>query len=164
MKKQFLYIGLPVGLGLVVCVIAVLSGYLYIGLKQPQQVVQTPYRLCDTALIDEYNKVRAASQYSTDNNTLAKYQQDMQRVVDQVTAKPQYAQDPSCAYIVLAHHLYYTQKADEAATAYQQFETAVNRGSGYADYRLKGLVGLDELKGTTESLRYSNHNSATVGD
>ena len=41
-----------------IVVAGVKSGFLYLGFKQPQQVVKTPYVICGKDMIDRYNKIR----------------------------------------------------------------------------------------------------------
>ena len=133
MKKVIIWGIISVVVVVAIIVAGVKSGFVYLGFKQPQQTVKTPYVICGKDMIDRYNKIRQDTDLSVDEAAKKKHSEEMKQFVDDVKAKKDYDKDPTCAFMALAYPFYYTRDAAAAK-------------SGYVDHRVNDIITLDAIK------------------
>lgn len=146
MKKVLLYVVLPIVIMAVALIVGVLTGHVYMGVKSPQQVVKTPYMVCDEHIITSYNNIRLAMSRATNEPDEKKQTEEMKKLAEEVAAKPHHDQDPTCAFITLSYPLYYTQDAEAAQKEYEKLEKATESAGVYVDQRIQGAANLESLK------------------
>ena len=139
MKKVIIWGIISVVVVVAIVVAGVKSGFVYLGFKQPQQTVKTPYVICGKDMIDRYNKIRQDTDLSIDEGVKKKHSEDMKQFVDDVKAKKDYDKDPTCAF-------YYTRDAAAAKSGYETLEKAVNSSGVYVDYRINDIINLEAIK------------------
>ena len=143
MKKVIIWGIISVVVVVAIVVAGVKSGFVYLGFKQPQQVVKTPYVICSKDMIDRYNKIRQDTDLSIDEAAKKKHSEEMKQFVDDVKAKKDYDKDPTCAFMALAYPFYYTRDAAAAKSGYEALEKAVNNSGVYVDHRVNDIITLD---------------------
>lgn len=156
MKKVLLYVVLPIVILLGALVVGVATGHVYMGIKSPQQVVKTPYVVCDEHIITSYNNVRLAMSRAISEPEEKKQTEEMKKLVEEVTAKPQYDKDPTCAFIALSYPLYYTQDVAAAKKEYDKLQKAVEGAGIYVDQRVQGAANLESLKALVSAYDKAN--------
>lgn len=133
MKRKM---GFVIGGSLAVVIIvsaAVALGYIYGGVKTPEQRALVYYNVCGNDIIDKFND----SMSSPDN---------LKKVVGEIEKKNHHADDATC---VVALYFYYTtadanghsQKTDEL---YSKIKNLADKGI-YASGRLKAPVNVEQL-------------------
>ena len=151
MKKVIIWGIISVVVVVAIVVAGVKSGFLYLGFKQPQQVVKTPYVICGKDMIDRYNKIRQDTDLSIDEGAKKKHSEDMKQFVDDVKTKKDYDKDPTCVFMVLAYPFYYTRDAAAAKSGYEALEKAVNNSGVYVDHRVNDVNNLEAIKNIVSS-------------
>ena len=151
MKKVIIWGIISVVVVVAIVVAGVKSGFLYLGFKQPQQVVKTPYVICGKDMIDRYNKIRQDTDLSIDEGAKKKHSEDMKQFVDDVKTKKDYDKDPTCVFMVLAYPFYYTRDAAAAKSGYEALEKAVNNSGVYVDHRVNDVTNLEAIKNIVSS-------------
>ena len=146
MKKVIIWGIISVVVVVAIIVADVKSGFVYLGFKQPQQTVKTPYVICGKDMIDRYNKIRQDTDLSVDEAAKKKHSEEMKQFVDDVKAKKDYDKDPTCAFMALAYPFYYTRDAAAAKSGYEALEKAVNNSGVYVDHRVNDIITLDAIK------------------
>ena len=162
MKKVIIWGIISVVVVVAIVVAGVKSGFFYLGFKQPEQTVKTPYVICGKDMIDRYNKIRQDTELSADETAKKKQSEEMKQFVDDVKAKKDYDKDPTCAFMALAHPFYYTRDAAAAKSDYEALEKAVNSSGVYVDYRVNNAVNLDAIKNIIEM--YGKRGDQRQGD
>ncbi len=109
-----------------------LTGYLYGGIKTPDDKIVKRQIVCGKVDIAAYNN--SLTQRSSDWGVLAKT----------ITTKKNYANDPTCAYILFQYALRSGDKS-LAATALSDIKK-LNQDGRYADGSLDALVGIGQLE------------------
>lgn len=120
------------------------TGYLYAGVKQPQEKILKQQIVCGQDVIDKFNAVKGED--------IAKATSE---VSAEVTKKPNYEVDPTCVYIKLFSEIM-SSKKDEAKATYQKLEALVANGH-YINPNLQSIMSLQSLKSvvnTTEPRNY----------
>lgn len=145
MDKKTLYVVLPILILIVALVVAVSTGYVYIGTKSPQQTVKTPYVVCDENIITSYNNIQSMVTREPGGDEEKKKTEEMKKLVDEVSAKQNYEKDPTCAYMVVSYHVYSVQDVDAAKGAYEKLKEATEKSGVYVDHRVQGTATLNSL-------------------
>lgn len=160
-KKSFnkLYLFIPILLVLLVVAGLVLSGYLSILWKQPQQKVVLVTRVCDDAIVAQYNKVSAVKQTGDTYNI---DEAGLKKLVADIKSKGHYSDDATCQSILLAAAI---QNKDNAAA--KEANTAIVALYGkqiYSDAKLnvRDPITLYELY-TQESTPNNDSNQEPKG-
>ncbi len=151
MKKVIIWGIISVVVVVAIVVAGIKSGFVYLGFKQPQQVVKTPYVICGKDMIDRYNKIRQDTDLSIDEAAKKKHSEEMKQFVDDVKAKKDYDKDPTCAFMALAYPFYYTRDIAAAKSGYETLEKAVSSSGVYVDHRVNDVTNLEAIKNIVSS-------------
>lgn len=147
---------IKVSVGLATAVVVALAilyftGYLYVGVKSPEQRVVVQGSVCDANLINKYN---AATKIFDQEDSKAAFK----AVANDIEKARGYAGDPSCNFMLASTYvrLNDSAKANSAISAYKKL---VDRGA-LPDVRVNELKSPDELKQSAEA--YSNIMNSTI--
>lgn len=151
MKKVIIWGIISVVVVVAIVVAGIKSGFVYLGFKQPQQVVKTPYVICGKDMIDRYNKIRQDTDLSIDEAAKKKHSEEMKQFVDDVKTKKDYDKDPTCAFMALAYPFYYTRDIAAAKSGYETLEKAVSSSGVYVDHRVNDVTNLEAIKNIVSS-------------
>lgn len=140
-KKLGVIIGLgAVALAVAAAIATVLLGYVYIGVKQPEQTTTLRYVVCGDSEVNSFNEKMT----STDS---------LQSLISEVEKKSHYQDDPTC--LVMAYYYYASGNTGsdngKVDDLYNRIRDLANSGS-YASSKLSvssSLTQLDYLKGGT---------------
>lgn len=154
MKKRT-YITIALGLLLVVTAVtawAVLSGRLFVAIKEPSQSYVTRTFVCDDSVVSRYNDAVSAS--SSDE-----YASKLKAVFEDVDSKASKNDDPTCVFILYKYQLSQPNKAEEVA----RLASALVSLSDDGNYPSNKLIDIESIK-STEARAPIINSDASVGE
>lgn len=151
--KSFLKIGARIigGVSFVAVVIALvgyLTGFLYVGVKQPAQAVANRSVVCDSATVGRYNQIMSVP--TKDNAGRTEKAKNLQQYVNQIKSKAGFSDDPTCVYIAFSSAILSADQND-AKTQLASIKSFADKGV-YPSLSLIDIMGTDSMQSRIDAL------------
>lgn len=134
-------------------------GFIYIGVKQPNQTAANIVTVCTTSDIDKYNEI-AELPVKNDEELVSKGER-LQRYVDSIKSRSGFSSDATCAYMSYTAAVL-TKDIDAAQT---NIDTVTERAKDgvYPSANLIDLMGIESMQIRVDALKTPSGNGSEMG-
>jgi hypothetical protein len=152
MKSFFKIVARSVGsisfIAVIIAVIGILTGFLYIGIKQPAQTVANYSTVCDASVIGKYNQLMGAP--TKDDAARTEKAKSLQQFIDQTKSKPNFSNDPTCAYMAFSSAILASNQDD--AKAQLAIVKRFSEQGIYPNISLIDVMSVDSMQSRIDAL------------
>lgn len=137
-KLIYIIAGIVVALGLLGLIV---SGYVYVGVKKPYQVVHSVASVCKQEVIDRVNKFYTTKE-TADTDSARSIAADIQKMAH-------FQEDPTCLMIVITASQYYNSDLGVTKAYVTSLKKLIDQGN-YPDNHVENYMSLGNINSIPE--------------